>query len=132
MIGRSFLIPGRQPSELLEAIDESFYPIALPVNELVEWTFATHVTLLGNSEADASTTQKAANGLATIPLVACDAFGAYLRSARTQPLDRAMGHERFEGGRFVALAGGQAQRHRLTMPLGSQVHLGAEAAATPP
>jgi hypothetical protein len=115
---------------LFETIDESFNAIALAVNGFVEGTFTTHVTSLGNGEADTPSAQKATNGSATIPFVPCDASGAYLRPTATWSLDCALAHQGFEGCGFVALSGGQEQRDGFALALGSQMDLGAESTAT--
>ena len=125
-----FFVTGRQPAELLKAVEEPFDAIALSINRFIKWTFSAHVVFLCNRESNTSAAQKTAYWSATISFVADNASRPYLRPATAKAFDRTTGHQRLKRRGFVALARREHQGDWLTLAFSSDMDLRAEATAT--
>src|SRR5947208_1468820 len=124
-----FLIAGRDPTELLQAVDQPLHDIPLPIRILVK-PDPSLPFLPRNHHPNPSTAQIPPDLLAAVALVPSDPIRSNPRSS-SAPLDRSSLHQGLEHDLLVALSGGQQQDHGLALPLGSDVDLGAEATLTP-
>jgi hypothetical protein len=129
---RSFLIPRRQPPELLEAVDQALDPVALAIQRPIERARAPLVDLTRDRHADAAPPQIRPDLPAAVALVADDTPRTQLGPTASCPLDGALFHQLLKHRRFMALAGRQDNRYRLAVAVGAEMDLGAEPALAAP
>ena len=126
VVGRAFLIAGRNAPELLQAVEQAFHSVARPISRTIEAVRAALVALGGDHRPDATSAQVLARGPVSKGLVARHTPRS---QARTTPLaaDCTRIEERWKRHAVVALAAGQMKGDRLAVPFGPDVDLGREA-----
>jgi len=130
---RELLITRRHAAELLESIDAALHLIAFPIQLPLKGALRALVALGRDGDTDPVLAQVAPDLAAAVALVGDEALGAPPRPpAPARALDGAGLQERDEDALLVALARRQQQDEGLTAPLGTDVELGAEAAAAAP
>ncbi len=96
VIDAALLVAGGDAAELLEAVDQTLDPVALPVGFAVEAGLPALVALAGDHRPDVSPAQAAAGGRAAVALVAGQSARPQARTALTRAADRAMVQQRLQ------------------------------------
>jgi hypothetical protein len=122
------LVPGRQASVLLEPVEEPLHPVAVPIHLSVERPAPPLIAQPWNGVPDAPASAEGPVTSARIPLVTRHPVGPYSRPATPTPLHLPLAQQLFKDRGLVPLAGGNHDGQRLAAALGSEVHLGAQAA----
>ena len=128
VVVRPFLIARRKAPILLEAIDQAFDPVALPIDRPIKRSRASLIRLARDRDADAPLAQVRPDLPAAVALIADNTLGAQSGPSHAWPLDRSLLHHRLKGRRFMSLAGRQDDGERLAVPVGAEMDFGTEAA----
>src|SRR5581483_2687696 len=128
---RQFLIAGRHPPVLLEAVDEALHLVPLAVGHAVEERVGRVRRPMGDEIADAAPPEIAPHRRAAVTLVSCQPVWAHPRPTRALALDGAGLQEGRQRDLLMALPAGQREDDRLASALGTEMDLGAEAATAP-
>ncbi len=123
---RPFLIPRRQPSELLKPVDQSLHPVAQTVDRPIKGATPPLIPLAWDRHADAAPPQVRPDPSAAVAFVAHHALGAQLRAPAATPLDCPLLHQRLKHGRLVLFPRGEHDGDGLAVALGAQVDFSTE------
>jgi hypothetical protein len=130
VVGAPFFIAGGEAPELFQAVDEPFDFMALPIQGAIKGACSTLTAFTGNRDADPMAPQVLPDRPTAVGLIAHQAVRAALGPAAARSLDRPRLQQGHHQGCLMALTSRQQQCHRLSVALGAQMNLGAEAALT--
>lgn len=122
------VVAGGNASELLQTVNETLHPIAFAVNLPIERAGAGLVGSTRDGVANTATTQEAAHGRKTVPLVADDPLGPFPWPSATRSLDRALAEQLLKDGDLMTLATCQHECDRLALAVGPEMEFGTQAA----
>jgi hypothetical protein len=92
-------------SELCEAVDALFDPIAYRGALFVEWPTSARISRVGDSDAHTASPQPGADRLVARGVVGSNALGMVAGTTGPSTFDRSLVHERFTHQAFMPITG---------------------------
>jgi hypothetical protein len=132
IVSSPLLIARGNPSDLLEAIEQTLDFIPLPIETAVKWSCAMLTAFAGNRQADAVPPQGSSNRPAAIGLIADKPLRTPLGAARPATFHGALGHQRDQDERLMTLPRRENEGHGLALALGPEMAFGTKAALAAP
>jgi hypothetical protein len=121
-----FLIARRQPTELLEAVDQPFHQVALPIDRPIKWSHPALIRLPQDRHRQAPSPQLRPDLVTAVVLVPHHPLRTYLRLPATRPFDCPLLHQLFKHHRLMFFPWHQHNGHGTAVALSSQMGFGAE------
>jgi hypothetical protein len=128
----SFLVARRQPTELLEPVDQPLHAVALSVDGSIKRSCLLLVFPPRERLPDTLSPQISATFSAAVARVAHHTLRAQFRSPPAWPLDCSLLHHLLKDGAFMLLTWCEQNGHRLAIALYSQMDLGTKASLAAP
>jgi hypothetical protein len=124
VVDATFLVAGRDPPGLLEAVEQTLDLVALSLSFTVEVGLARLVFPGRDHRADVATAPACACGRTAVALVPGGPARPQPRTTSSGAPDRPLIQHRFEGELLMPLAPGQHHRDRPSVACRAPMHLG--------
>ncbi len=126
------LIARGDPPTLLESIDQPLHLVPLPIHLPVESSLAPLILLVWDHRSHPVSARISPNLPTRVALVPTDLLRLAAGSPASSPPNRPLLQQSLKLGRVMSLPSGQQDGDGTSLPIGSHVQLGREAAPTPP